>query len=615
MHLVILISTAFLGALLVYPLGKVSSTARNALALVVASIPVVWLALLYGQTPHIDYYNLNFIQIQLSFRLNALSWFFGIMIAAIGFLSILFSFAYMRGKENLDFYYFAMLLVNAAMLGIVLSGDLISLFVFWEIMSWSTYLVISYKGGKAVSAGLRYMVMSTFGSCAMLLAIASLYAFSQSMEIGAISSAMQHASPGFTLFILLMFVIGFGIKNAILPLHTWLPDAHSEAVSPFSAVLSSILVRMGIFGLLLIMYGIMGTEVLGKLTIGPVSFNYILCWIAALTILIPLFIAILQDDAKRLIAWSSVGHGGYMVLGIALATPLGVAGGLFHTLNYAICVALLFLSVGAVEHRTGGVRDLNKLGGLMQRMPLTFACALIAVLGLIGIPLTNGFVSKWLIYKTLIADRYAFLALVALIGTWSTVLYGYKFIHNIFLGQLPEKYKAIKEVPFSMKLPMVLLATAVIVFGVLPGIPLKVIGEIQGSLGMEAIKTGLFAMPPELGELNMINILAALAVACLSVFVLIRIFRRSKIVSQDNSYAAGAYVPVDKYQYSAKFFDPAYRLLEPYVKDRIDALYCWMVEKLEAFFEAVSRLYTGNVNTYAFYIILFLTAIFVVRLA
>lgn len=609
MQIAILLAIVLLAPLAVYLAGRLRSGARNALAVLVAMVPVVWLALLYGRTAQVDYYRLPFLDLTLSLRLNALGWFFAMAVAAIGLLSILFSVGYMKGKERLNFYYAAMLLVNGSMLGIVLSGDLISLYVFWEIMSWSTYLVISYRGGRAVAAGLKYMVMSIVGSCAMLLAIVSLLVRCGTLEIEALAGAMQGASPGYALFILLMFVIGFGIKNAILPLHTWLPDAHSEAVSPFSAVLSGILVRMGMYGFILIMYGVLGLGLLRRLGSGVVSFGYIFAWIGALTIVIPTFTALLQDDSKRLLAWHGIGQGGYMIVGIAVATPLGIAGGIFHTLNHCIYIALLFLVAGAIEHRTNGERDLNQLGGLAKRMPITFVGGLAGICGLIGVPLTNGFVSKWLIYKTLIAEGYPFLAFAALMGTWGTILSVYKFQHNIFLGQLPERYKHVKEVPFVMQLPILLLTAAILVFGVFPGIPLGAISAIQRSFGLEALQVGAFSVPREVGELNTIIILAAVAGGCLIPYVLFRLCRRSRSLPQTDTYGAGSYAPADRYQYSARFYGRAYEVIEPYVRDRVDAFYCWLVEKSEGGFEAVRHIYTGNVNTYALYILLCLAAV------
>jgi len=611
-EIAVLLSVALLGAMAVYVAGRFSARGRNALAVLVALAVMVGVALLYGRGVRMAYYRLPILDATLVLRSNPLAWFFAMAVAAIGFFSILFSLEYMKGHARLGFYYAAMLVVNGAMLGIVLSGDLISLYVFWEIMSWTTYLVISYRGGRAVAAGLKYMVMSIIGSCAMLLAIVSVYVHCGTLEIAALAEPMQSASTGFALFILLMFAIGFGIKNAVMPLHTWLPDAHSEAVSPFSAVLSGILVRMGMYGFVLIMYGVLGLGLLARFGSGVLSFGYLFAWVGALTIVIPTFTALLQDDSKRLLAWHGVGQGGYMILGIAMATPLGIAGGIFHTLNHCIYIALLFLVAGAVEYRTGGIRDLNQLGGLAKRMPVTFVGGLAGICGLIGVPLTNGFASKWLIYKALIADGHPFLAFAALVGTWGTILSVYKFQHNTFLGQLPERYKDVKEVPFVMQLPILLLTAAILVFGIFPGIPLGAIGAIQRSLGLEALRVGAFSVPPEVGELNTITILAAVAGGCLVPYILFRLCRRSRTVAQADTYGAGAYAPADRYQYSARFYDRAYAVIEPYVRDRVDAFYYWLVEKSEGVFEAARHLYGGNVNTYALYIMLFLALILAV---
>ncbi len=614
MQLITILVVSFLGAGIVYFVGKISKRARDILAVLVSLATVGLIILTYNQKIYTSFYPLPFLNLSLSLRINSLSWFFAIVVAVIGFLSILFSLEYIKYHKRLSFYYFMMLFVNASMLGIVLSGDFLSFYIFWEIMSWGTFLLISYKGGKAVAAGLKYIIMSVAGSVAMLFAIVSLYASYGTLKISSLASFLQTASPGYILFLLIMFVIGFGIKNAIWPLHTWLPDAHAEAVSPFSAVLSGILVRMGMYGFVLVMYGMVGLNLLQRLGYGLLNFNYILCWIGAITIVIPTFTALLQNDSKRLLAWHGIGQGGYMILGIGTATSLGIAGGIFHTLNHCIYIALLFFVAGAIEHRTGGVRDLRELGGLIKRMPITFIAGLAGISGLIGIPLTNGFISKWLIYKTLILENYPFLAFAALIGTWGTILSVYKFLHNIFLGQLPEKYKKVKEVPWTMQIPMLLLTLAIILFGILPGIPLKVISAIEKSLGIKPLSTSYFGIPKEIGELNTINILAAVLVAGGVIYLAFSLSAKSRRVNQDDSYAAGASIPKDKYQYSVRFYDQAYRIIGPYLRDVVDDFYYWLAERSKSFFQIVRQIYTGNINTYALYILLFLAFLIFVKL-
>jgi formate hydrogenlyase subunit 3/multisubunit Na+/H+ antiporter MnhD subunit len=613
MNLEILLAIAFGGALFTYILGKIYSGLRNGFAVLNALVLVVMTSCLYGQTIEKSL-NFGFLDLQFVLRLNMMSWFFAITIVGIGLLSVLFSIGFMKNEKRLDYYYFNMLFINASMLGTVISGDLVSFFVFWEIMSWSTYLLISYKGGKAIFAGLKYIIMSIIGSLAMLLVIISLYANFGTLVISELALQIQTASLNYVFFILIMVSLAFVIINAFWPFHTWLPDAHAEAVSPFSSVLSAVLVRKGMYGLYLFMYVILGFNILNKLTGGIVSFNSVLCWLGAITIVFAALTALLQNDSKRILAWSTVGQGGYMILGVAFATTLGMAGGTFHILNHCIYIALLFFVAGSIEYRTGGIRDINSLGGLIKKMPVTFIGGLVGISGLIGVPLTNGFVSKWLIYKTLILGNSPFLAFAAFIGTWGTILYGYKFIHNIFLGQLPEKYKDIKEVPFTMQLPIIILTILVILFGILPGIPLKMVNAVGTSLGFSSLNVTLGGIASEAGTLNIINIFMAVLVIGIIVWLIYKGGRKTVSVTQDDNYAAGAAVPIEKYHYTVYFYNPLTRMISPFLKDFIDDFYMRLSRSVRNLCDGTRRIYTGDVGYYVMYIILFLALLIFVQL-
>jgi formate hydrogenlyase subunit 3/multisubunit Na+/H+ antiporter MnhD subunit len=613
MNLEILLAIAFGGALFTYILGKIYSGLRNGFAVLNALVLVVMTSCLYGQTIEKSL-NFGFLDLQFVLRLNMMSWFFAITIVGIGLLSVLFSIRFMKNEKRLDYYYFNMLFINASMLGTVISGDLVSFFIFWEIMSWSTYLLISYKGGKAIFAGLKYIIMSIIGSLAMLLVIISLYTNFGTLVISELALQIQTASLNYVFFILIMVSLAFVIINAFWPFHTWLPDAHAEAVSPFSSVLSAVLVRKGMYGLYLFMYVILGFNILNKLTGGIVSFNSVLCWLGAITIVFAALTALLQNDSKRILAWSTVGQGGYMILGVAFATTLGMAGGTFHILNHCIYIALLFFVAGSIEYRTGGIRDINSLGGLIKKMPVTFIGGLVGISGLIGVPLTNGFVSKWLIYKTLILGNSPFLAFAAFIGTWGTILYGYKFIHNIFLGQLPEKYKDIKEVPFTMQLPIIILTILVILFGILPGIPLKMVNAVGTSLGFSSLNVTLGGIASEAGTLNIINIFMAVLVIGIIVWLIYKRGRKAVSVTQDDNYAAGAAVPIEKYHYTVYFYNPLTRMISPFLKDFIDDFYMRLSRSVRNLCDGIRRIYTGDVGYYVMYIILFLALLIFVQL-
>ena len=612
MSLEILIIIAFGGALLTYFVGKVSYKGRNFLAVAVSLALVAFVAYLYSKPVEKTFY-FGFFGLGLVLRLNMLSWFFAITIAVVGTLSIIFSLSYIKGKEKTDFYFLMMLLVNAAMLGIVLAGDLLSFYIFWEIMSWSVFLLISYNKGPALAAGMKYIIMSIIGSVCFLVGMLSLYVSFDTLNISQIASAITSASSGYILFILTVFGITFGIKNAVLPFHTWLPDAHSEAPAPFSAVLSGILIKMGTYGFLLLLYVIVGLKLFLNLGSGLLSFHSMLCFLGAVTIIIPTFIAMLQTDAKRLLAWSTIGQAGYIILGIAFGTNLALAGGIFHFFNHALFKALLFLTIGAVEFRTQ-TRDLDSLGGLAKKMPVVFIGTLVGICALIGVPLTNGFVSKWLIYKTLILEGSPFLAFFALVGTWGTILYSYKLIHNVFLGQLPEKHKTIEKAPFSMQLPVVILSVAILLFGILPGIPLKVINAIGISFGFESLNVGLWGITSETGALNTVNIFAAVLVVAALIWLVFRSTAKSVPVAQDDSYAAGAHAPVDKYHYTAEFYNPLHRMIKPFLRDIVDEFYYWIASCIQRLAGIIRRIYSGDVGYYVMYIILFLALLIFVQL-
>ena len=604
---------AFASAGLVYLAGKVHARLRDILAVLSSLVLVGLIGLGYGAWGELVYVP-DFLGVELVLRLNLLAWFFAITVAAVVSLSTIFSLTYMRRKPSATFHYSTTLAVEGAMLGIVFAGDLLSFFIFWEIMSWSAYLLISCNRGRALDAGLKYIIMSLVGSCAMLIGLLAVYAGLGVLRIPLVAEGMQAASPGFVLLVLLTFGLAFGIKSAMVPLHTWLPDAHSEAASPFSAVLSGVLIKMGIYGFVLLMYAVVGLKLLLGLGSGWLSFHHVLCWLGAITVVIPTFIAVLQTDAKRLLAWSSIGQIGYIILGISFGTPLAFAGAIFHALNHAICKGLLFLAVGAVEHNTGGVRNLNDLGGLAKRMPVTFACALVAGLGLIGIPLTSGFVPKWLIYRTLIEEGHPFLALAALIGTWGAILYVYKLLHNIFLGQLPEKHNEVRCSPPSMRIPLLLFGLAILVFGVAPGIPLRAVQGIGATFGFAQLKVTLWGLASEAGALNMLNICFAIVIAFTAVFLLMRLGAKGPRVSQEDSYAAGSAVPVGRYSYTVDFYSPLSHMIAPYLKDRVDQFYYWLAARGREIADLTRRMYTGYAGTYVLYIVSFLALLIFLQL-
>ncbi|MBU1663843.1 MAG: NADH dehydrogenase subunit, partial [Gammaproteobacteria bacterium] len=281
----------------------------------------------------------------------------------------------------------------------------------------------------------------------------------------------------------------------------------------------------------------------------------LLAWVAALTIVLPTFTALKQNDARYLLAWHGIGQGGYMLLGIVMGDATGSAGGLLHVFNYATYQAALMLAVFAVMHRTG-TADLNSLGGLVTRMPLTFLVMLLGIIGLAGLPPMNGFVSKWLVYRSLMLEGQPLLFLMTVIGTLGTILSVYKLIHNTFLGQLRAEHEHIREAPWSMTVPMLALVILAFVTGVAPGLALSWVADAQAALGLPVLAHTLGGIESPRGSLDMLWIVGVLFAGFgIGALLFYGVGGRSKRVHQLDNYAGGHFLSADvRYHYSDHFY-------------------------------------------------------------
>ncbi len=611
----LLLATPFIGGLLAFIGGKIHRWIRNLIAIVFSFATAFEI---------IGYYNVSTKGIvwgklfgsDLILQTNPITWLFLFIVTSASFLIVLFSIDDMRKEEDelkLDAYYMYLLFVEGAMVGIVLAGDLITFFMFWEIMSWTSYFLIIHGGKRSMAAGYKYIIMSVIGAYAMFLAMAMLYAKAHSLVYADVANVLLHSSPTFVIWTVVLLAIGFFVKAAVMPLHTWLPDAHSEAPSPVSPLLSGVLIKMGAYGLFIVLYGLVSVKLASSLM--PSVFStpillYIIQWLAALSIVLATFLAIMQEDAKRLLAYSSISQIGYVVLGIATGTSLGVAGGLFHALNHAIFKGLLFLVVGAVIYRTG-TRNLSELGGLIRKMPFSFVALLLGIIALAGVPPLNGFVSKWMIYEALLQKKEVFLLIMAFVGSTGAFLYVYRLVHSIFLGQLPKKYENVKDVPILMQIAIWVLALLTIVLGVMPGLAMNVIVKGMVFFGFKPIAYNLFGFPQgtAMGALVTVNIVSILAIAFVAMWILFLLFPKSRKVSQYDNYASGQIVTEDlKYNYSYGFYMSFGRVIKPIFKWSIEKVYNYWVEAVKVFGDYyMRRIYTGNLETYNAYIVIIVT--------
>jgi len=508
---------------------------------------------------------------QIHWAYDALSWFFALITVGSALFTAWYASGewgarYRRDGYSLRLLHTAMALNVFAMLVLLGSADLLSLFIGWELVSWASFLLMAVRGGPAVQPALRYIVYAMGGAMAIMMGLAMVYIQVGSMELSQIAAAAPGFSDGLVWLLILSFGVGFAVKMGLVPFHLWQAPAYAETPAPGSAFFGAISARMGLFGIILILVKLVGVAHLAGM---PIPFTFLsardlLAWVAALTIIIPTYTALRQHDARLLLMWHGVGQGGYMLLGLMVGSALGSAGGLLHVFNYATNQLILLMAVFAVIHRTG-TADLNKLGGLVARMPLSFLVLLIGIIGLAGIPPMNGFVSKWMVYRSLIAEGMPLLFVASVVGTLGTILSVYKLIHNMFLGQLRAEHAQIREVPLSMSLPMLVVAALVFLSGYFPGVALDWVAAVQAGVGLPVIAHTLGGVPLPNGGLDMIwvvsLILYGFAVGALIFFVL---GGRSTRVHQLDNYAGGHFLTAQtRYQYSNIFYPGLFRLLSP----------------------------------------------------
>ncbi len=394
---------------------------------------------------------------------DALSIYILTIISLISFTSLIFSINYIKHLSAEWKYYALFMLLVTGMNGVVLTGDLFNLYVFMEIALFAAFALVAY-GGRAeeFEASFKYAIMGSVSSFMILLGIAVLYSATSTLTMAKIAENLISTSPKIKFWVGSIFLAGFGLKAAAMPFHAWLPDAHSSAPAPISSILSGILIKvLGIYALVRIFFNVLGS---------PLIFLKFFLIAGTISIVISGFLAIGQWDLKRLLAYSSISQIGYILLGLGIATPLGILGALFHLLNHAISKSLLFYNAGAVELATG-TRDLRKMGNLSKYIPTTARTSLIATFSISGVPPFNGFFSKLIIILAAIKASQLTYAIIAILGTILTLTAFLKIQRYGFKGEnVIEASK--NKIDWSMNLSMIILAIFCIItsFLIIPDI-------------------------------------------------------------------------------------------------------------------------------------------------
>ncbi|MBA7691527.1 NAD(P)H-quinone oxidoreductase chain 4 1 [subsurface metagenome] len=388
-----------------------------------------------------------------------------ILMTFLGFLVVLLSWKIdLRLRE----YFAWLLLLETSILGVFCSLDLLLFFLFWEIEIIPMYFLISIWGtGRKEYSAIKYVVYTLFGSAMMLAGILSLYFTTGSLSMVDLAQSglgsFTAVIPTVAIFFLLF--IGFAIKLPVFPLHTWLPDAHTDAPTAVSVVLAGGLLKMGGYGMIRLC-----------VTIFPqVAHSYapILVALAVVSVLYGAAVTMRQTDLKRLIAYSSISHMGYVLLGIFALSQVSLTGAALQMFSHGFITGLLFAMAGLVMHNVGE-RDLRKLGGLARQMPIIAVIFSIGGLGALGLPTTSGFAAEFLVFVGSFSSTavsgiqiYTILAVLGIVITAGYILW---MLQRIFYGSPLEKYDGVKDADILERAYMFIFVAVIMLVGIYPAI-------------------------------------------------------------------------------------------------------------------------------------------------
>ena len=409
------------------------------------------------------------------------------LISGICFLILIYSFHAVKHeleRKVVGWYYTAFLLCLAGMMGLVITNDIFNMYVFIEVTGISACALVASKGTReATEAALKYLLLATIGSGFILFGIGFLYMITGNLNLTFIAQELAQVKDSYPFLLwttLSFFVVGFGVKAALFPLHLWLPDAHSSAPSASSAVLSSLVVKVYIIAFLKILLIAFGLEIFHETFI-----RHLILVLSVIAMLAGSFFAFVQIELKRRLAYSTVAQIGYIFLGIGLGTTWGMTAGILHIVVHAFMKTCLFLSAGAFYYQTE-IKQVNQFAGMGYKMPITMGAFTVASFSMVGIPLFGGFISKYgLALGSLEADLPLLILVIILSGLLNATYY-FPIIGQAYFAQdgkaehgdhHEDKVFQKDQIPLSMIVPIVILALGIVYLGIFPGTVLEFINR------------------------------------------------------------------------------------------------------------------------------------------
>ena len=470
-----------IGAAIMPILRKIWQKGTNIVPILVTVFQIIitgWIAyqgLVLNGSLNVEHWILNQA---LTLKIDGISLVALLTIGLVGLATVAFSMRYPIDPDRQASYFALILLALTGMNGLVMATDLFSLYVFLEIVSITSFILIAFQYDDfGMEGSFKYMMLSAVATVFLLIGLAFLFAQAGGVSFTELAAGVKTGGPLVIISFAFIF-FALALKAGMIPFHGWLPDAYTSAPAPVSILLAGIVTKIvGVYTMIRV-----GLAVFGFNAQNP--FMNLLLIIGAVSTVLGAFFALGQKDFKRMLAYSSISQIGYIMMGFATGTPLGLIGAVFHFFNHAVFKSLLFLNAGAVETATG-TRNFDELGGLAKKMPVTGVTSIIGLLSNAGIPPLAGFWSKVIIIIALWVAGFKFFAFVAVFASVITLAYLLSLQRQVFFGKIREGLEGIKEVSPLLYWPAILMATITVLGGILfPLVYDKLLSPVNSMLSL-----------------------------------------------------------------------------------------------------------------------------------
>ena len=490
---------------------------------------------------------------------------FGVFFAGLAlFMAVLnFTYAiqYMDHSHKPNRFFANFMVMIAGVLGVALAENIYNMFFFWEIMGgWALYIALVHEEDEySIKEAGKYLIYNFTGAGIIMIGLSVILKYGNSCLVFKTIPLTDEV-----IFAIILLTIGFLAKAAQLPVRIDYQMHPKPAPTPISGYISSVMLKTGPFMLVKMFYFIIAGAV--AIRLATIDFiGHIVAIIGVVTILMGAAFGLLTNSMKRLLIYLTVGEIGFIIAGVSLLTNDGLAGGLLHLINHMFFKDLLFLSAGAIFYKTG-IDNLDEIGGLARKMPITFITFLIAVFSTAGVPLYSGFVSKWMIYHALLQKGYVFLAVLTLLGSVMILLVFVKFLHSAYFGKVEKRFMNINRVDLYMAVPMGILALLNVLLGIFPSIMLKPINSVLEGFGFTPVSYTLATVTVGADTLNMADLAVYLIIAIIIGGALIMYFGKKERVTHIFLSGVRDLSESEVHLHSKNYYEPLIELISSIIR-------------------------------------------------